>query len=77
MTSALSESSFVMQTDVPSENVTLFSRVVLEYSISPISPLLKRIINDNLANSHENWPDFLVLCYFLIQAFQRIKLNEK
>ena len=51
---ALSESSFVMQTDVPSENVTLFSRVVLEYSISPISPLLKRIINDNLANSHEN-----------------------
>ena len=54
MTSALSESSFVMQTDVPSENVTLFSRVVLEYSISPISPLLKRIINDNLANSHEN-----------------------
>ena len=43
-----------MQTDVPWENVTLFSRVVLEYSISPISPLLKRIINDNLANSHEN-----------------------
>ena len=44
-----------MQSDVPSENVTLFSsRVVLENSISPISPLLKRIINDNLANSHEN-----------------------
>ena len=55
MTWTLSESSFVMQSDVPSENVTLFSsRVVLEYSISPISPLLKRIINDNLANSHEN-----------------------